>query len=64
MDIDEESSSEYQEENEIQICISLNGSNLCRSYVVGKLEEMDIDMMADQMVDILETLKNVDKHNF
>ena len=50
--------------NEIKICITLNGSELCRNYTVEELADLDTEKMGAQMVDILDTLKESDKPIF
>jgi hypothetical protein len=50
--------------NELQICITLNGSELCRNFTVEELETLDHEKIAEQIADILDTLQKQDKHNF
>lgn len=46
--------------NDLQICITLNGSSLCRDYTIEELEEIDSKVIAKQLADILDTLKKAD----
>lgn len=46
--------------NDLQICITLNGSSLCRDYTIEELEEIDSKVIAKQIAEILDTLKKAD----
>lgn len=46
--------------NDLKICITLNGSSLCRDYTMDELENIDSQIIALQIADILDTLQKAD----
>jgi hypothetical protein len=46
--------------NDLKICLTLNGAQLCKPYTFNSIEEIDPQKVAKEVTDILEALKKQD----
>jgi len=65
MDIDEETSEEYRtkEAQELKICITLNGAELCRPYTFDSVAELNPKKVCKEVEAILSSLLETDKQS-
>jgi len=49
--------------NELKICITLNGAELCRPYTFHKVADLNLKKVCKEVEAILSSLLETDKHS-